>query len=815
MQNLKQSAQVYWNIRWLRRLVITSVTFLIILLLIPVGIQQSIAYVLKDQGATEAKVEDINLNLFSGSFELSGLNMQVDNNDSAQIGHIYANINMLDLINSRIVLDEVTLQDVSVQVYHGDDGSISVNGIQLVNGETTATNNKETQSSSKEPLAFAINKLFIKQVAVSYQEPNFQQRLAVKELTLNNIKSWEPDSIAAFEVDMALNESPINLTAQLKLFDKIRKFKGQASIKSLAFAPYAKFYRDYLKHLQGKLTVSSQFDISMSDHISGQIENNVEIAGLDLQYQHIHQQNEFIQWKGKTELIANSQPLIQGSLQIKNSTTTDSEQKYEVASFSALSLQEFLFKANNITLDKINLQNTILATQSKDHQLLDMGQLNINKVDFHLSPQSVTIEQIILKKPMLQVTLDEKKQLQQITPLLATIQAFSKTSKNAETKPATANSTEQDKKSLNIKIAKLTLQEPGRLDFSDLSISPNYKTTIHFNQIEMDNISSTEAANFQLALKQGDYTTLNIKGSGLLLDPTQKIAFKANIKQLDLPPVTAYTSAAMGYGMKSGVVDSDINVNIDKRNIDSLVDLKIDSIEVVETQPKTAEQVTSASGMSIDLAVSTLKDDNNIIDLKLPVKGNLDQPDFDLSLVINKALGKAMQSASLSYLKYALQPFGSLVSLFNLAKAAAEHISLPPIVFQTNSLKFADKQQDLLDKVVKVLKERPELKIKACGVSSLADMKAKREQLITAEIEKREKKKKSSGDKKAEANPEHEFIIADEIINKEMKSLADNRSAKVKSYLIEKGNLKPNKILNCLSSSDTREDSQPVVELQI
>ncbi len=815
MQNLKQTAQVYWNTRWLRRTVISAVSLFIILLLIPVGIQLGIAYVLKDQGASEAHVEDINLNLFSGSFELTGLSMQVAENDPAQIGHIYANINMLDLISSRVVVDEITLQDVKARLYRSDDGSISLNGLQLINNKASATNDEETQTSSNQPLAFAINKLLIQSVTLSYQETDFQQQLVVNQLTLNNIKSWQPESIAAIEVDMALNESPINLTAQLNLFDKTRKFKGKASIQSLAFTPFVKYYRDYLKVLQGKLTLSSQFDIAMSDQISGQLENNVEIADLDLQYQHIHQQNELIQWNGKTELIANSSPQIQGTLQIKNSTTTDSERKYKVASFSSLSLQELAFAAGNITLDNFNLQNIKLAAQNRDHQLLDLGQLNIKKVDFHLSPQSVAIKQITLNKPMLQVTLDEKKQLRQIEPLMATIQAFSKNDKKAETVSGTATSTEQDKNPLDIKIAKLILKEPGRLDFSDLSVSPNYATAIHFNQIEMDNISSTEAADFQLALKQGDYTTVDIKGSGLLLDPTQQIAFKANIKQLDLPPVTAYTSAAMGYGMKSGVIDSDINVKIDKRNIDSLVDLRIDSIEVVETQAKTAEQVTSASGMSIDLAVSTLKDENNIIDLKLPVKGNLDQPDFDLSLVINKALGKAMQSASLSYLKYALQPFGSLVSLFNIAKAAAEHISLPPIVFQSNSLELVDKQQDLMDKVVKVLKERPELKIKACGISSLADQDAIREILITAEIAKREKLKKTSDEKQEEAKSDMEIIIPEKIIQQEMKSLADNRSAKVKAYFLKKGDLKPNRILNCLSSSNIAKDSLSAVELQI
>jgi hypothetical protein len=174
-----------------------------------------------------------------------------------------------------------------------------------------------------------------------------------------------------------------------------------------------------------------------------------------------------------------------------------------------------------------------------------------------------------------------------------------------------------------------------------------------------------------------------------------------------------------------------------------------------------------------------------------------------------------MQSASLSYLKHALQPFGSMVSLFNLAKAAAEHISLPPVAFQTNSLEFADKQQDLMDKVVKVLKERPELKIKACGVSSLEDHEAIKKELMTAEIE-RIKQQQKEGKKKEDPNKQkEEIIITEETIQQHMKDLADSRSAKVKNYFLEKGDLKSNRILNCLSSSNIDEKSQASVELEI
>lgn len=213
----------------------------------------------------------------------------------------------------------------------------------------------------------------------------------------------------------------------------------------------------------------------------------------------------------------------------------------------------------------------------------------------------------------------------------------------------------------------------------------------------------------------------------------------------------------------------------------------------------------------------------------MPVKGNIDKPDFDLSLIINKAMGKAMKSASLSYLKHLLQPYGSLITLFSLAKKAASHISLPPILFETNSLAFKAKQQDLLDKVLTVMAKRPGLKIKACGISSLQDQIAIKGQLIEAEKNRLEKAGKiaikelsrniMAGNKKTEnkkAIPKEKVIvISDQAIQQKMQQLADQRSAKVKNFFLEKGGLKSSRILNCLSFSNTEEKSNASVELLI
>ena len=64
--------------------------------------------------------------------------------------------------------------------------------------------------------------------------------------------------------------------------------------------------------------------------------------------------------------------------------------------------------------------------------------------------------------------------------------------------------------------------------------------------------------------------------------------------------------------------------------------------------------------------------------------------------IINKAMGKALRTAALSYVKYALQPYGALLTLAQTAGKKSQQAMLKPIPFEVNDLGYqrnADRQQ--------------------------------------------------------------------------------------------------------------------------
>ncbi len=816
MSSLKQQLHHFWSISWLRRSIISAIIMLIIVTIIPIAAQFSIQHLIEKQGADSAKIQDIDINPFTGTFELDTLTFSKSGYMPGKIQYLSGNLNMLDLLSSQIVFSDIQLSGVQLAVEKNEKNEVSLNGLLLVKNSSTQKAPLEEDSEASKPLDFALIRLGLNDIEVDYTEPDFNRNVMISELLLNDLISWKPEQPAKLNLKGNINETPLSVSAELRLFDVIKRINGTASLKALGFGPFAKFYRQYIQSMEGDISVESSFEISLSENLTARLKKAVELNNLKATYQNIDHRSDKILWNGVTELLEDGAVNIRGDLTVDGTQTRDNQQNYEIASFNQLSLKEIQYQSQEVSLGELSLDKLSLIDIKDSTNFVKVDNLNLKK--FKFSPQSaaLTIASIELKKPQVDVMITDQKQISFLLPLQNTLDALAGPQKEAQDEAAS----ESKAPPLTMHIDNLTLSEPGMVHFSDNSVKPNYKTQLTLNKINLDNISSVEPSVFNLAIQQSEYTSINIEGKGLLLDPTGNIALKAKIKQLDLPPVTPYTSQAMGYGMKSGVVDSDIDLKIIKREIDSVVDLKIDSIEVVETDQKTAEQVSSASGMSIDLAISTLKDKNNVIELKLPVKGNLDQPDFDLSLILNKAMGKAMKSASLTYLKHTLQPFGSLVTLFSLAKAAAEHISLPPILFQTNSIELVEQQQDLLDKILKVLEERPGLKIKACGISALADQEAIHTLLLAEEKARLDAIAKKNGQKekdgqKTEVKAPAEIVIDEAIIQQKMRDLADQRAAKVKDFFLEQGQLDANRILNCLSSSQLEADSKPSVEMQL
>jgi len=877
--------------RRLKNTLISLCVFGIIIVMLPFAIQWGAQYALKDQGASQASIEDINLNLFNGKFELINLKTVFKDQPVLQLKHLFVDLDMGALWGSKVVIESVLIEGLSAQVKRDKDGVLSVNGYQ-VPVANAGTQDKEAKVNESEPLAFAVQSALFVNSTLNYSEADFEQNVAIKEIKLSGLKSWEKLSITHIKAEITEQNTSINANIDATLFTDALTLKGDLDVSGLSTQPYHKFYQQQVKKLNALVDVNAQFNLILGKQIKGSVTHKLGLKQVLVDYAPYQYSLNKLSSKGQTTLdgnqisidaevnlsdsklvdLASKNPLkilqklalktqtklvlgeslkadvnytlaleqlsahykqldyslkalnsngktnLEGShvvvdaeLELNDSQLVDAASSTLLNSINKVTLNKFHFDANSISFNNLRLYGIDILDNDKHKKLLNLETLSLQQFNFDTQQSSIRLNQVELQQPNIDVTLSKQKQITHLAIIDPILERFkTESTQQKVTKP------NKPSKPMVINVGEVRLTKPGMLLFKDLSVAPNYSTKLHFNTIEIDNMSSETVADFKLGLKQGDYTTIDIKGKGLLFNPVDNLAYTVDIKQLDLPPVSSYTTKSMGYGMKSGVVDVLITGSIKQQKIDTKVDLKIDSIEVIETDKETAAQITGASGMSIDMALSTLKDKENIIDLELPIGGDIKKPDFDLSLIINKAMGIAMKAASIGYLKYALQPFSSLVTLFNLASDAVSSISLAPISFETNKARLVSEQKALLDKVSNILTERPGIKIKACSVTSLSDQNSVKKQLLEAKKQaylKQYKGKKLT--QKQQTAALSKIKVDDVDVQQAIKILADKRSAKVKTYLTSIKKVNSARILNCLSGENLKKASKSVVELVI
>lgn len=797
------------NNRKIKIAVITLLVIGFILITLPLAIKWGAQYAIKEQGASEATIEDINLNLFTGRFELKQLSATFNQQPALKLNRLFAQISMSDLLQSKIVLEDIQIDGFNAIVLRNDDGTININGYVLP--QTKEEESSEIPKENTKPLDFALANLNLTNSAIIYKENGFEQNLAINSIAINNIISWEKDSLAKASVDINEGKTAITADLDLVLFNDNRSIKGDLGIHGLNTQTYKKFHQQHVDNLTAQIDVDLKIDMALGDVIKGNVQHDVMLSNIQAQYQKLNYTLKSLKTKGDTTLNG-SDVKVDTQLTLTDSKLTDTVGDVPVNSFKQLTLNSLYYDAQQVLFKQLALDELQLLENKDNLNLVKLEKITLDDFAFKLQESVINLKTVELQNPNINATLSKEKQLTHLALLTPILERLKTESTEAEIKEEPS----EPKTPMMISINKVHLSKPGLINFNDLSVSPNYSTKLHLNTIDVNQITTDKNADFKLALKQGDYTTIDINGEGLLFNPVEHLVYTVDIKQLDLPPVSSYTSQSMGYGLKSGVVDTVIKGSIKQQQIDTKVDLIIDSIEVVETDKEKASEISGASGMSIDLALSTLKDKNNQIDLELPIGGDIKKPDFDLSLIINKAMGIAMKAASMSYLKHSLQPFSSLLTLYNLASDAASKISLAPIYFDANKTNLGGEQKELLGKVSNILNERPGIKIKTCGVASLSDQTVISQQLLDAKkqaYKDQQKGKKIS--KKALDEALAKLTVEDSEITQVMKNLADNRSAKIKAHLTGQLNIKPSRILNCLSTLNIEKESKPSVELII
>lgn len=329
--------------------------------------------------------------------------------------------------------------------------------------------------------------------------------------------------------------------------------------------------------------------------------------------------------------------------------------------------------------------------------------LSLNGLVFDLEPTKLSISEIVAKQPYARVIIRPDK----------TINLSSAFSPQDDKSIKDAESEEQPPIPITIDSVRI---ENGSTNFADLALKPNFATGIQSLNGTIKGLSSESLTRADVLLegKVDKYAPVKIAGQINPLSEDKYTDIALSFKNIELTTFTPYSGKFAGYTIKKGKLSLDLKYKLSKNVL-------IGENEIFLDQLTLGERVDSpdATTLPVSLAIALLKDREGRIDIDLPVRGDLNDPEFSYGRIVLRALVNLIT-------KIVTSPFAALGGLIG---GDGEELSF--VEFEFGRAALGDEQVKKLDKLAKALYERPALKLEIKGT---ADKQSDRLALAEAEL---------------------------------------------------------------------------------
>ena len=306
-----------------------------------------------------------------------------------------------------------------------------------------------------------------------------------------------------------------------------------------------------------------------------------------------------------------------------------------------------------------------------------------------------------------------------------------------EASPGTEASETGSGKALTVNLNKFTLSGENSLAFRDLSVEPTFNFVVDSMRAGILNAATGETASpadVTLFAGMGKYSAVSVNGTAQAPWDYPDVNISVKFKAIDLPPLTPYTTRYLGYILRSGHLDTDVNILVEKGLLDSKAEIVVNRIEMDAVREEDEQRAEERLGVPVKMALSLLKDKNDDIRLTLPIEGNTRDPEFKISDLVASATGIALKKGITAYyqdlgatlLTGGLIPpgtFGLLGKLFS----GVTTMTFDPVLFEPLVQELSVQGKGHLDLLAEKLAGKPDVRLVLCGKVTREDIAALRQ----------------------------------------------------------------------------------------
>ena len=355
-----------------------------------------------------------------------------------------------------------------------------------------------------------------------------------------------------------------------------------------------------------------------------------------------------------------------------------------------------LHYAKDIKADaKVSIKD-IRLNGKKTEKLIAFKSLDLEKISF--AKNDLAISGVSLNSPFIKAHLSKERKFN-----LSQIVKDDKNKAKTEAKPESKKTASKKDDELKFSVKNFSLKN-GEVDFSDASLFMPFATTISKLNGKLSDIDKKHPSSGEFQGVVGKNGFAQITAKLFPFELKQNTEIKLDFKDIDLVNVTPYSGQFVGYKIKKGKLNLNLNYSVTDSKLNGSNFINFDSLTL-------GEKVDSkdAVNLPLSLAISILSDQNNQINIDLPVEGNLDDPDFKYGGVIWAAVKKLFADITLA-------PFRFLGNALGLGSK-----DLSSIDFLAGSSELISSEAPKIADFIKLTGSKPKMKLSITPTYSKLD----------------------------------------------------------------------------------------------
>jgi len=801
--------------RWFKLTAIIVTLCLVVLVGTPFLIQYLAKQWLLENGGEQVRVQDVDFNPFTGILVLEGLDIQVNAETTLSFQSAALDLAWLPLLQKKVDIQSVELAGFNMIIDNRAEDFLSLGGIRLPKGPP---------ESQKAPAADSgwnsgIQMLSLQDFDIRVLDNKLELDIALDRLRLTRFAQWTPERHAVLELAGSVNGAAVRLDGKLAPLAPEPHYEVNASISKLPLAAFAELARPTVRELSGLFSFEGNLSVEQSDaaiRIKEQGTITLDSLNVDIKQPDLDMHNQKLSMTGEFSFA-------------------DSESGQSIQLASDIAIEEL---GVNATGRKINLVQA---------GTLNIAGLLIEELD-HISIQEITSGELFLGKPLegetdpaqqsafshtekLQITQlsvadnlvsadtiafqghhnqivrepDGSWRMVRLVDLIENLNEPPDTpdtdaEKDTDSPPETDKQAEAEP--VDIAINRIQATGNSSIGFSDQGVKPPFAIILKLQDFSLRNVDTRKPNQKSLLTLEGTigkHTRVSFNGDVQPFLKPLGVNLAGKIHAMDLPSLSSYTRESLGVVLDSGTLDADLKLASKNELLDGEAELKLYQLELESVESKNSLQ--SNIPVPLNVALDTLRDKQNTIQLNIPVQGDMNDPKFDIRDAVNQALANGLKKGALSYLTLALQPYGTMITAAKYAGEAVTKVRLNPVEFEPGQSALNDRSRDYLSKVAQVLKDRPKLAIKLCGIAVQQDQLFYQQQQHQTEQEEGKNK---------------EVPQTPGVDEQQLAELGKQRAAAVKDYLVEKHQIPADHLVGCQPRIETdKAEEKPRTDLLI